>query len=177
MTYSFSIASRRVTIFVSMSEPFNPRQATKCPINLKNPSNPFDPLRTNPSATLSWLHPNALFILGFRISSQSLSGDPALFAHSAGSSENMANGCSGPASAISFGINSSFSRSFCKISIACRQPRGSSDNNVVIVGQWCCGVFILCCLWRQETWARHQNWFNRVCMDQSRGPDPRNVLF
>ena len=124
LTYSFSIASRRIMIFVSMSEPFKPHQATKCPINLKNPSNPFDPLHTNPSATLSWLHPNMLFILRFRISSQSL------FAHSAGSSENMANGCSGPASAISFSINSTFSQSFCKISITCRQPHGSSDNNM-----------------------------------------------
>ncbi|KIK06006.1 hypothetical protein K443DRAFT_319739 [Laccaria amethystina LaAM-08-1] len=51
-------ASRRVTTFVSLSEPFKPcAEATKYPIDLKNPSNPFHPLRANPSAiSLSWLH-------------------------------------------------------------------------------------------------------------------------
>ena len=36
--------------------------------------------------------------------------------------ENITKGCSGPAGAISFGINSIFSWTFCKIPIACWQP-------------------------------------------------------
>jgi hypothetical protein len=88
--FTVSIASRRVTTFVSLSEPFKPcAEATKYPIDLKNPSNPFHPLRANPSAiSLSWLHQMCSSFFGFSISSQSFSGDPALFTHSVRSSEN-----------------------------------------------------------------------------------------